>query len=179
MFEFLRNHATNQSRANKTEWSMRKIVINGNICIILYQTLTYTHGWPHATLFRTTEAPLYFGSSEYTQEFVSLPCCLTCLRHFRMYNGARRKRDGRRDGEKMPRIIRDKLHDRVSPWSGKGETSQNGRERTRERKYINGGCLSKRHAQAAYQKQNHSREPPRSLISTHASFPLHTANVCL
>lgn len=51
----------------------------------------------------------------------------------------------------------------------------NERELNKRRKvYINGGCLSKRHAQAAYQKQNRSREPPpRSLISTHASF-LHT-----
>lgn len=47
----------------------------------------------------------------------------------------------------------------------------NSGEGTREVKYINGGCLSRRHAQAAYQKQNRSREPPRSLISTHASFP--------
>lgn len=60
---------------------------------------------------------------------------------------------------------------RCFAWSGNPWRTKE--KWTREGKYINGGCLSKRHAQASYQKQNRSREPPRSLISTHASF-LHT-----
>lgn len=65
---------------------------------------------------------------------------------------------------------------RCFAWSGNPWRTKE--KWTREGKYINGGCLSKRHVQAAYQKQNRSREPPRSLISTHASF-LHTYYKCL
>lgn len=53
-----------------------------------------------------------------------------------------------------------------NPWRTKEKWTRGG-------KYINGGCLSKRHAQAAYQKQNRSREPPRS-----PSFP-HTLHLSI